>query len=100
AETCVVMIDEYTLGDHVLYLWRQGHEGRALLCGTPLDERTAGEPVRPNSIFNCHFTRDNRGLVFATSLFEDIYGLGYLAIDDPSEVRPVTVSGTVHTGMG
>jgi hypothetical protein len=94
------MIDGYTVGDHVLYLWRRGHEGRALLYGQPLDKRTAGEPVRPNGIVNCQFTRDHRGLVFVTSLFEDTYGLGYLALDDPSAVRPVTVTGTVHMGMG
>ena len=50
-----------------------------------------GLAVRPNGIVNCQFTRDNRGLVFATGLFEDTYGLGYLALDDPSRPRPGTV---------
>ena len=97
--TKAILLDRYTMGDHVLYLWREG-EGVSLLYGKPLEERTEGEKVPLNAIFDCHFTAGDRGLLFITALYEDTYGLGYLDLEDPREVKPVEISGTVHKGVG
>jgi dipeptidyl aminopeptidase/acylaminoacyl peptidase len=96
----VVLLDSFTSGDHVVYLWEREAGQRRLLYGTPLEARTEGQQVAYNSIQATHFTRGDRGLLFITSLFEDSYGLGYLSLDDPSSVQPVEVVGTVHQGAG
>jgi pimeloyl-ACP methyl ester carboxylesterase len=96
----LILIDSYTAGDHVLYLRERGSSERSLLFGVPLDRRTEGEEVPLNSISSCHFTSDDRGLLFVTSLFEDTYGLGFFNLENPSEVRPVEVTGTAHQGAG
>jgi pimeloyl-ACP methyl ester carboxylesterase len=96
----LILIDSYTAGDHVLYLWERGASERALLFGVPLDRRTEGEEVPLNSISSCHFTSDDRGLLFVTSLFEDTYGLGFFNLESPSDVKPVEITGTAHQGAG
>ncbi|HLJ65881.1 MAG TPA: alpha/beta fold hydrolase [Chloroflexota bacterium] len=97
--TMVILTDGYTMGDHVVYLWEKGEEAR-LLYGTPLEQRAPDAQVPPNAIFSCQFTPDDRGLLFGTALFEDTYGLGYLDLRHPDEVRPVSITGTVHSGQG
>ncbi|MGF7086448.1 pimeloyl-ACP methyl ester carboxylesterase [Kroppenstedtia sanguinis] len=98
--TQAVIGDSYTVGDHVLYLWKQGEGEAKRLYGTPLEERSDREQVPLNGISDCHFTAGNRGLLFRTALFEDTYGLGWLDLSEPGEVQQVEVTGTVHTGQG
>jgi pimeloyl-ACP methyl ester carboxylesterase len=98
--TRAILIDGYTMGDHVLYHWRKGEGERRLLYGIPLEARTEGQQIAPSAIFNCHFTAGDKGLLFVTALFQDSYSLGYLDLTDPKEVKPVTLSGIVHTGSG
>lgn len=94
-----IMIDSYTVGDHVLYHWRK-KEGKAdLLYGTPLDQREEGETIPLNAIFDCSFTVDG-DLLFCTALFDDSYSLGVMRALDPTRMESVTVKGTVHEGMG
>ena len=75
------LLDSYTLGDHVLHLWKEG-EGVSLLYGKPLEERAEREKVPPNAIHACHFTAGDR-LLSLTALHEDTYGLGYLDLGIP-----------------
>jgi acetyl esterase/lipase len=96
----IVLIDGYTAGDHVVYLWERDAGERELLYGVPLDQREEGVEVPVNSIAACHFTPDEEALLFFTSLFEDTYGVGYLALDAPNDARPVEIVGTVHKGTG
>lgn len=98
--TRIVLADGYSVGDVVLYEWTAGKPERRLLYGIPLEDRTEGQPVPLNSFNSIHFTSDNQGLVCITSLFEDTFGLGYLDLSDPTEVKPVKVSGTAHNGVG
>lgn len=97
--TKAILIDSYTVGDHVLYLWERG-QGRRLLFGRPLEDRTEGESVPLNAIGACRFTAKDRGLLFVTALFSDTYGLGYLPLSDPREPKPVSVTGAAHQGVG
>jgi pimeloyl-ACP methyl ester carboxylesterase len=94
----VILADSYTVGDIVLYRWRQGDPERTLLLGTPLDQRTDTAPML-NGITSCELTA-NGNLLFTTSLFDDCFGLGYCRSDDPSAIQPVTITGLVHTGVG
>ncbi|HYP41259.1 MAG TPA: prolyl oligopeptidase family serine peptidase [Chloroflexia bacterium] len=100
SHTQAVMIDDYSPGDRVVYLWKEGQEGRKLLYGVPIEERAEGQKVPVNAITSSRFTPSDKGLVFLTALFEDTYGVGYLDLADPAEVKPVSLTGTVHSGTG
>jgi pimeloyl-ACP methyl ester carboxylesterase len=92
-----VIVESYTVGDTVLYLWTEG--GRSeLLYGTPIGARAAGAAAPLPAIGDCHFVGD--GLLLITALFEDTYGPGFLPLDGAREVQPVRVVGVRHTGAG
>lgn len=97
--TRVILADFYTVGDTVLYSWRQGDHERTLLYGTPLTQRTAGQSVPLTAFGACEFASEE-GLLLTTALFADTYGLGYLAFDQPTVVQPVTINGLRHQGVG
>ena len=97
--TRVILADFYTVGDTVLYSWRQGDHERTLLYGTPLAQRTAGQSVPLTAFGACEFVSEE-GLLLTTALFADTYGLGYLAFDQSTVVQPVTINGLRHHGVG
>ncbi|HSN74283.1 MAG TPA: S9 family peptidase, partial [Anaerolineae bacterium] len=96
--TTTLLSDQYTFGDSVLYLWREGEGERRLLFGTPIDQRAPGEQTPPNGLGATHPTE--RGVLFTSSLFDDAYGLSYFPWDDPAAVQPVAIEGLVHSGVG
>jgi pimeloyl-ACP methyl ester carboxylesterase len=96
----VTIIDGYTVGDNVLYIWEKKKKNIRLLYGTPMEERPPDQEVLLNSINSTHFTRGDRGLLLITSLFEDAFGLGYIRLDHPAEVEPVSIIGIQHVGNG
>jgi pimeloyl-ACP methyl ester carboxylesterase len=96
----VVLVDAYTASDHVLYLWKKKLGKRELLFGTPIDKRESGREYPAAGIFTCNFTENGKGIVFRTTLFSDEGSLGYLALDNPSELIPVPVNGIKHRGGG
>ncbi len=98
--TQAILIDGYTVGDQVLYLWKQGDGEAELLYGTPLEERAEGQKVPLLGFQGGHIAPGNRGLLFQNALFSDTYGLGYLSFANPQEIKPVTITGVVHTGSG
>jgi pimeloyl-ACP methyl ester carboxylesterase len=96
----VTIIDGYSAGDNVLYLWNRENRNIQLLYGTPLEDRKPDQVVPLNSINATHFTRKDEGLIFITSLFEDTLGVGYLKIKNPSKIKPVQIKGKKHKGWG
>jgi pimeloyl-ACP methyl ester carboxylesterase len=98
--TKVILSDSYLPGDNVLYLWEAGQGERRLLHGKPLESREPHEQVPLLSAGAGEFVQEGQGLLFTTGLYEDTYGLGYLALDNPAEVRQVEIVGTVHDGVG
>ena len=94
----VVVNESYTPGDTVLYLWQK--DGTRTLNGTPLQQREQGKSYPLAAISSCQFTPNNNGLLFATALFDDAYGLGYLPLQEDAEVKPVKISGVRHHGAG
>jgi len=96
----VTIIDGYTAGDNVLYLWNKENRNIQLLYGTPLEDRKPDQVVLLNSITATHFTGRDQGLIFITSLFEDTLGLGFLKIKNPAKIKPVQIKGQKHKGRG
>ncbi|NJN44092.1 MAG: alpha/beta fold hydrolase, partial [Anaerolineae bacterium] len=91
--------DGYGAGDIVIFLREEGVEGKKLVYGVPLSERQPGQQVPPNSIGECHFVNDDKGLLFFNSIFSDTYGVAYMDLADPKP-QPVTIIGEQHTGLG
>lgn len=98
--TKVPIIEGYTPGDHVLYLWEESTGTSRLLNGRPLQQRKPEEVVPLTSFGMADFTQSEKGLLFLTSLFDDTYGLGYLDLNEPETVARVEISGIVHDGLG
>jgi pimeloyl-ACP methyl ester carboxylesterase len=96
----VIKIDFFSGGDEVIYLQQVGSDKRELLYGKPIEERAPGEKVEPNTISDPHFTPDNKGIIFFSSIFDDAYSLGFMDLREPGQVLPVTTTGIKHTGTG
>jgi pimeloyl-ACP methyl ester carboxylesterase len=95
-----LIIESYSAGDNVLYLTEGDSPERQLLYGVPLEEREPGQQVPPNSLGGGYFVNDDTAVLCFNSVFSDTYGLGYLALAEPGALRPVTVEGMVHEGLG
>ena len=94
----VIVAEEYTIGDGVLFEFVDG--GRRMVWGTSLDERVEGQDYPLPGFRRVEMTASERGLLTVTSLFEDTYSMGYLPLDGSGEVVPVQVDGVVHGGAG
>jgi pimeloyl-ACP methyl ester carboxylesterase len=92
----IAVVDGYTAGDTVLYLWEAATGSRRHLAGVPLEER--GETPVPAAGFTNGHVRDDV-VILMTTLFDDTGGLCLVGLDgdDPAEV-PIT--GLVHDGTG
>jgi pimeloyl-ACP methyl ester carboxylesterase len=95
----ILLADQYTFGDVVWWLWRQGETERTLLFGLPLEQRLEGQAVAPNGLGDAILIEDE-GVLFVSALFSDHYGLAYFRLDAPDQVQQVEVQGTVHRGQG
>ena len=95
----VILADQYTAGDIVLYYRKPGMTERKLLYGIPLDERK-DQKIAPSGIGWCNFVDNDKALLFTSTLFHDTGGLTYLNLADPSKPIDVPVSGTEHSGQG
>jgi pimeloyl-ACP methyl ester carboxylesterase len=100
AHTQIALIDGYTVGDNVLYLWEQATGKRRLLYGTPLEERGPDYQGALTGFGESAFTPDERGLLIMTTLFDDAGGLGYIDLDQPQQIAPIVITGVVHRGAG
>jgi esterase/lipase len=95
----VILADQYTAGDVVLYSRKAGMSERKLLYGTPLEERK-DKQVPFSGIGWCSFVDNDKGLFFPSTIFHDAGGLTYLKLDDPSRPVDVPVKGLQHSGQG
>ena len=96
--TEMVFVDSYTMGDSVLFHWRE-NGGVSHLYGTPIETRIEGAEVALNGIGAVARTQRD-ALLLTTSIFEDAYSLGYLRPDAPGKIEPVAMSGLRHSGVG
>jgi len=95
----VVHGDGYTMGDVVLYE-PDGDGGRRMLYGTPIEERDPSVDPELTGFRSAHGTASGRGVLLTTTLFDDTGSLGYLDLEHPGVVDPVTFSGLAHQGVG
>ena len=95
-----ILGDGYSAGDVVLYERDPESGERRQIWGTPIEERAEGEEHPLLGFQSAQFTASGRGLLLATSLFEDTYGPGYIDLERPGEVQPVALEGVVHEGVG
>ncbi len=95
----VVLADGYTIGDIVLYEVAPGG-ARQVLYGTPLDEREEGRDYPLSGLGSTHATVSGKGILLTTTVFDDTGSPGYISLDDPGGVEPVTIEGLVHDGAG
>ncbi len=91
----LLLADSNTVGDAVLYLWRDGE--RTVLFGTPLEERP-DQAEMLNGIRTPRLVDD--GVLMVSSLFDDSYGLTWFTLDAPDKPMAVRVIGLRHTGAG
>lgn len=96
----VILVDGYTAGDDVLYIWQKGSQERELLYGIPIEKRRKGQKIKPSGIGRCTFVQSNKGIIFKSTIFNDYGSLCYLPLDEPSKVVEVPVSGLHHQGVG
>lgn len=96
----VPIVEGYTPGDNVLFLWEEATGQARLLNGRPLAAREPGETPPLTSFNAVDLTQSERGLLLMTSLFEDTYGLGYIDLNAPETVARVEIAGIAHTGSG
>jgi pimeloyl-ACP methyl ester carboxylesterase len=99
AHSLVILCDTYTVGDSVLYLWREGSDERTLLYGTPLEDRE-GQPPCLTNFGTCNFTPDGTALLLRSSLFRDYGSPTYLSLNSPHDAVEVPVQGLAHEGTG
>jgi dienelactone hydrolase len=95
-----VLADGYTAGDVVLYERDPDTGEKTMLWGTLLEDREEGAEHPLLGLQSSHITASEQGLFIGTSLFDDAYGPGYIAFDNPGEVQPVELTGGVHEGVG
>jgi esterase/lipase len=95
----VILGDQYSPGDTVLYYWRNDMTNRQLLYGIPLEKRE-GKQVPASGIGFCSFVEDNRALLFDSKIFHDNGGLTLLRLQDPSKPSDVPIQGLQHKGVG
>ncbi len=92
------LADFYTAGDGILY--EPDGDSRRILYGTPIEEREEGVEYAPSGIHSTHCTASAKGLLLASSLFEDTGTPGYLDLAQPGEIEPVAIDGLRHDGAG
>lgn len=94
----VVHADGYMLGDVVLY--EADGDSRHMLFGTPIEEREEGVDHPLSGFSSSHGTASGAGVLLVTTLFEDAGSFGYLDLERPGEVEPVSIEGLAHDGVG
>ena len=67
-------------------------------AGHPPQKRTPDQVIAPNGLGATHLVDDD-ALLFISALHSDQYGLTFLRLDEPDEVRPVPILGSVHKGV-
>ncbi len=96
----VILTDNYTANDDVIYIWKKDQTKRSLLHGTPLEHRKKEEKYPLLGIGRSHFIQKDAGIIFTTTLYDDKGGVGYLDLTNPSTIHPVKITGIKHRGMG
>jgi len=98
--TRVIIIDGYSAGDTVLYQWRKETGELTLLHGIPIEFRDENQRVALSNFGSPQYTPDDQWVLIVTALFDDSRGVGLVNPDKPGEIKPVSIEGAKHTGIG
>jgi pimeloyl-ACP methyl ester carboxylesterase len=93
----VFFLDEYLLGDSILYELADGE--RKVWHGTPLEEREEGREYPRPGFKSVRMTSSDNGLLVVTTLDDDTGRPAYLSLDSGA-MEAVVVEGIVHEGVG
>lgn len=88
----------YSVGDGILVSWNKGK--LETLYGKLMEDRAKGEQLPLNGLGAALFSPSGKGVIVTSSVFEDTYSLGYIKLKKPGELKPVTLKGIVHKGVG
>jgi pimeloyl-ACP methyl ester carboxylesterase len=92
------LVDGYTVGDTVLYLFEDGK--KTVIYGKPLEERKEGEVIPLNGIGAVEFAPSGRAALVTSAVFDDKYGFGCIDFARPGVMQPVKLEGISHKGVG
>ena len=96
----VVIIESFTMGDEILYLWNKDKKTARVLVGTPQEKRKMGEPYPLPGINGVAITGDEKGLLISSAIFSDTYSVGYLPLEKQANIWKVKIKGIEHKGSG
>ena len=88
----------YSVGDGVLCFWNKGE--MKTLYGKLMDDRAPGEQVPLNGLGGAVFSPSGKGVITGSSVFEDTYSPGYIALKKPGVLKPISIKGLAHEGLG
>jgi pimeloyl-ACP methyl ester carboxylesterase len=94
----ILIAEGYTVGDVVLYLWKQS--GLKVIFGKPLEARKRGQEIPLNGLGSAVFSPTEKGAIVTSAVTDDAYSLGYISFAKPGELDPVEVTGILHKGAG
>ncbi len=94
----ILALEGYTSGDVVLYLIENG--SKHVLLGKPLEKRQAGEEVPLTGLMAAEFAPSGDAVLVISSILDDHYSLGLIALSRPGEFEEVKLEGAAHTGIG
>lgn len=98
--TKCILVDSYTVGDSVFYMWEKDKDSNQLIYGVPIEERVEGQQVPIDGITDGHLIPGDHGLLIVSAIFTDTYDLGYMPLDNPKDIKPVQITGLQHHGAG
>jgi pimeloyl-ACP methyl ester carboxylesterase len=98
--TKIMLVEGYTVGDDVIYLWEKDRPSPRLVYGVPLAERRPDQVVPAEAVDPIQFVNGEHGLLLGSAIFDDSFSLGYLSFKHPHKIKPVVTTGIKHQGKG
>ena len=96
----VAIIESFTMGDEILYLWELGRLETKKLLGTPITDRKAEEKIQLTGINGVGFTGDETGLLISSAIYSDKFSVSYLNLASLEKLKKVKIKGLTHVGIG
>jgi pimeloyl-ACP methyl ester carboxylesterase len=99
AHSKALIVDTYTFGDSVLYLWDKESGVRRCVYGIPMEERPTGYQTALTHFRSAAFI-DEDHLLVSTALYDDSIGIAQFNLDREPTIEEIPIHGFVHMGSG
>jgi pimeloyl-ACP methyl ester carboxylesterase len=96
----IAIIEAFSVGDEILYLWESGKSKKTVLLGTPISDRKPDERIQLTGINGASFTKDENGILISSAIYSDTYSVGYLDLKNKKGLKRVKIKGLIHSGKG